>query len=529
MAYSKSSVSRAALSRQSVLSRRHFLEGGTAAGLLAGLGDFGFLSQLAPVSAADLRSDPDQVRFQPEIEPLVRLLEETPRSRVLEAVADRIRGGAGYREVVTALQLAGIRNVQPRPSVGFKFHAVLVVNSAHLAARSSPESDRWLPIFWAIDEFKSSQARDVEEGDWTMPAVDESSVRAISGSPAEHFQKAMSRWDAETADAAAAGLARDGNAASLFPLFAWMGARDFRSIGHKAIFVANGFRTLDHIGWQHAEPILRSITYALQNHTGEPNPAESDLPADRPWRHNQEVVRRLPAVLPGGDSEPVAVRELLRTLRSGSWRDAVTAVEAMLSRGVSLQSVVDGLYLGAAELLLRQRGIVALHAVTTTNALQHAVRQVLSLPETGRTPHLLLLQNAAFLPMFRDAMQNRGAVGAAAIDELDPVSTASGSDGLHEIFQDVGRNHFRAAGRTLDWLQGGHPGQQFMDAARRLIFLKGNNSHDYKFSSAVLEDFSHVSSEWRNRYLAASVFNLRGARDRDNSLVDRTRAALNTL
>jgi len=59
-----------------------------------------------------------------------------------------------------------------------------------------------------------------------------------------------------------------------------------------------------------------------------------------------------------------------------------------------------------------------------------------------------------------------------------------------------------------------------------LIFLKGNNSHDYKFSSAVLEDYQHVSPDWRERYLAASVFNLRGAGDADNQLVKRTRAAL---
>ena len=58
--------------------------------------------------------------------------------------------------------LAGVRNVQPRP-VGFKFHAVLVVNSAHLASQASPDTDRWLPIFWALDYFKDAQARTARE------------------------------------------------------------------------------------------------------------------------------------------------------------------------------------------------------------------------------------------------------------------------------------------------------------------------------------------------------------------------------
>lgn len=109
--------------------------------------------------------DPAIVRFDPEIEPLVRLLEQTPRERLFEEVAARIKKGLTYRETLAALLLAGIRNVQPRPSVGFKFHAVLVVHSAHLVALASPEADRWLPIFWALDQFKRSQATDVREGD----------------------------------------------------------------------------------------------------------------------------------------------------------------------------------------------------------------------------------------------------------------------------------------------------------------------------------------------------------------------------
>ena len=50
-----------------------------------------------------------------------------------------------------------------------------------------------------------------------------------------------------------------------------------------------------------------------------------------------------------------------------------------------------------------------------------------------------------------------------------------------------------------------------MDTARRLVFLKGNDAHDYKFSSAVLEDYEHVSPRWRNRYLATSLFYLPGS------------------
>ena len=53
--------------------------------------------------------------------------------------------------------------------------------------------------------------------------------------------------------------------------------------------------------------------------------------------------------------------------------------------------------------------------------------------------------------------------------------------------------------------------EEFIDAARVLVFLKGNDAHDYKFSSAVLEDYYHVSPEWRNKYLARNMFKLRSA------------------
>src|SRR6185295_18569498 len=184
------------------MKRRSFLKCAAGAGALAGLGDLGFLAQLRPVSAAEAKLDPGAVRFHPDIEPLVRLLEDTPRERVLEEVAARLKRGLAYRELLAALLLAGVRNIQPRP-VGFKFHAVLVVNSAHLASLASPDSDRWLPIFWAIDAFKDSQAKDVKEGDWTMAPVEEKAVPAADKVVAA-FGDAMDRWDEPAADAAAA-------------------------------------------------------------------------------------------------------------------------------------------------------------------------------------------------------------------------------------------------------------------------------------------------------------------------------------
>ena len=120
------------------MNRRNFIGRSAAAGVAAAVGDLAFLSQLPRVSAAEAKLPAKLVQLHPDIEGLVRLLETTSRDRVLEEVASRIKRGTSYREVLAALQLAGVRNIQPRP-VGFKFHAVLVVNSAHIASLASPD------------------------------------------------------------------------------------------------------------------------------------------------------------------------------------------------------------------------------------------------------------------------------------------------------------------------------------------------------------------------------------------------------
>lgn len=497
--------------------RRQFLATSTKVGLFAGLGDLGFLTGLPRVAAAEATLPVNAVRFGPGIEPLVRLLEDTPRERLLEEIGARLRIGLPYRELLTALLLAAVRNIQPRP-IGFKFHAVLVVNSAHLASLASADTDRWLPIFWALDQFKSSQARDVSEGDWTMSAVDEKAV------PPGHLAKAalveaLEKWDEAAADVAIVGLLRVAGAHEIFELLCRFGVRDFRELGHKQIYIANSFRLLEVIGWVHAEPVLRSLVYALLDRVGDANPANNDLPADRPFRRNVESAKGIRTGWLEGRADPDATKELLLTCRQGSALDTSAKTIELLNRGVAPAALFDALHGATAELLMRAPGIASLHATTFTNAVRYAWERV----EDDGLRRLLLVQNAAFLPLYRGQPKQAG----VRLDELTPEPVkASGADGLSELFAGIGKDTLSASRKTLAWLEHNPDPKPFADAARRLIFLKGRDAHDYKFSAAVLEDYPRIAPPWRNRVLAASLFNLRGSAEADNELVKRTRAAL---
>ncbi len=496
--------------------RRQFLKTTALTGSFLGFGDLAFLKTLPLVSAAEAQLDPRIVRFGPDIEPLVRFLEDTPREKLLEEVGARIRRGLTYREILAALLLAGVRNVQPRP-VGFKFHAVLVVNSAHLASLSSPDSDRWLPIFWALDYFKSAQAQDVREGDWTMAPVDESKVPSSQKAKAA-FIEAMDDWDEAAADTAVAGLARTAGAQELFEIFCRYGARDFREIGHKAIYVANSWRTLQAIGWQHAEAVLRSLAYGLLDRGGDGNPAKADLGTDRPWRENLARVKQIRPEWTDGKPSAEATTELLQTLRKANPGEASKKVIDLLNRGVSPRSIYDAFFVAAGELLMRRPGILSLHAVTSANAMHFAFQN----SSNDETRRMLLLQNAAFLAMFRGDSDRLKPVN---LDELEPAK-GNAVPTAEEIFDSLTHDRLSSARKVLAYATANPEPSDFVNAARRLVFLKGNNSHDYKFSSAVLEDYHHVSPSWRARFLASSVFNLRGSGEPDNSLVKRTREAL---
>lgn len=476
------------------------------------------LAGLCPVSAADAKLDPNLVRLDSGIEPLVRLLEDTPRGELVEEVAARVKKGLGYKDVLAALLLAGVRNVQPRPNVGFKFHAVLVVNSAHLASLAGPASERWLPIFWAIDNFKNSQAQTIKESGWRMRPVDEMKLPPARKAKAA-FVTAMESWDEEAADAAVASLARTAGTNELFELFARFGCRDFRDIGHKAIYVANAFRALQAIGRHHAEPVLRSLAYALLQHEAD-NPAKRDGAPDRPGRKNAELAKSIRPEWVGGKDDAEATADLLATLRDGSERDAAEKAAKMLNDGVSPRSVWDGLFLGAGECLMRQPGIVGLHTLTTMNALRYAY----DASGNDETRRVLMLQGASFLPLFREAMKSRGKVGDARIDELEAAEKPAGADA---VFAELSRDKASAARMALGYLKAdGQAGRELIDAGRRLVFLKGSDSHDYKFSSAVMEDYANVTPHWHDRFLAASLYWLKGTGDRDAPIVKRIHSAL---
>lgn len=488
-----------------MINRRHFLQWSRNGALLLAAGGWSCLRSDPLASSMTTKSDPKLVQQ------LVDTLILTARDRLLETLARQIQLGLTAAELYSALALAGVQQVEPYPSVGFKYHTVMMLQAVFNTVIHTPNDNSWLPLLWAADTFKQAQARDTLNGDWQLSVVPKK--RLPPADQAEQaFINAMDNWDAPAADAAIIQCSRTTSAAQIFEwLFAY-GARDFRDIGHKAITASNCHRVLNVIGWHFAEPMLRSTVYALLNHEGEANPAHSDHEADRHWRRNQDYLRQFPKHWQYGKPNKSASIELLTALRTEHSEGAVKLTTQLLRQGVDPQSLWDALILAAGELIMRQSGIISVHANTSINALHYAYRSSTTDDNRG----MLLLQAVSFITQFQQLLS--GKLRTLKIDDFSPVATDS-HNRVQEIFSVASDDRQLASANILYFLnQGGNP-QHIMEAGRHYTIYNNTGYHDYKFTEAAFENYQNLSKHWRHRYLSASVFYLNGSKDKENPLI----------
>ncbi len=483
------------------LARRNFMRGvGAAAGygLTAGIA-------LPRALIADPRGDLDVI---------AGWLIETPRDRLLEQIVDRIRKRLSYELLASAITEAAARSVQPYPSVGFKYHTVMVMQSVYRASAQLPDVDRWLPLIWAADHFKRSQATELRQSGWHMPKLKQGSL--LSKEKARQFLlSALDEWDREAADAAVVSYADVASSNEVFDLMFRYAARDFRDIGHKAISVCNAHRMLETMGWANNESLLRSLVAALQNHDGQPNPALSPGTADRAWHHNRGRVDELPDHWEIGTADPAAMRDLLEVLRHGKDVDASDRVVELLRRGAAPEPLWEAILVMAGELMLRNSGIFSVHANTTAHAMHYAFRNTAN----PHTRALVLLQCASFMPGFRDLLPNRQR--NIDVDRLHALPLDDAKDNpLDEIFANVSDDRMTATRKTLGYLQARGDVGELMARARHFVVYNNTGAHDYKFTEALFENAVFIRPPLKAVYLASGTLYYNGSKDRQNSVIE---------
>src|ERR1043165_1048388 len=122
--------------------RREFLAdiGRGMSGAAVGVGTASELG-LAPAFADDA---PAALDFGP-LEPLVRLMQETPATKLLPALAGQLKSGTELERLVAAAALANARTFGGEDYVGF--HTMMALAPSLHMARELPEALQPLPVF----------------------------------------------------------------------------------------------------------------------------------------------------------------------------------------------------------------------------------------------------------------------------------------------------------------------------------------------------------------------------------------------
>jgi hypothetical protein len=309
------------------------------------------------------------------------------------------------------------------------------------------------------------------------------------------------------------------------------GARDYRNIGHKAIFVANAWRTLQTIGWQHAEPTLRSLALGLLDF-GKDERVNNYAFQDQAFLSNVRLAQRAAGSLPGdwsgAASDTALTGELLAAIRKGQIEPACQAAAQALVQGKAQAAAVwDAVHLAAGELMMRQPGIYGIHTVTSVNALHYAFRMSGN-PETRL---ILLLQGVGWMCQFASFMAGaRGGLGATEITKIEPADLPGSAEAAaDEILATIATDAGAAAAKAFHFAQAHPEPDVFADAARRLVYTKAQEVHYYKYSAAIFEDYDLVTPRWRPHMLATAVYYLCGSGMPDSPVMQRAREAVRSL
>ena len=509
--------------------RRGFLATSAAAAAVPLLPDLGFLAPVSRAVASDTRIDPGQVRHSPSIGLLIKLIQTTPRDKCVPVFIEQLHAGLSYQDLLSALLLAAIEQGDP--------HQVAGVYSAHRVSSEARIEERLLPLFWALDrivsDFQGGGAQTQVRLTGELPRADQAS--AI-------FREAMAKLDPSHAERAIVVLARtQGQRRAMSLLWEYGARRVCGSLGHHPIMVANTWRTLEALGWQHAEQVLRYLARTLPRH-------EADMTYEPNRERASKTLPRLPADWATNEPSRGATLEVFHLLRQGKTDAVCDLICTQLSSGrVKAGAVWDAVHLVAADLLFRYKtggiaiGSYLIHAVTSTNALRcgfdcsddDRVRLLMLLQSVGGLGNQFVLPNEKvgqlrgmnLLDLKADATK-----AFAAIADVFAMLPNKTKDPAPEKAETNRKVSDEACKTSFALLQTPANLVAFTQAARSLLCVKATRDpHDLKYPVAAFEDTNLANAEWRPYLLASSVHALHGTASADSTALVQAREGADVI
>ena len=464
---------------------------------------------LSPAVAKDAA---DELCFG-SLEPLVRLMQETPVNKLLPLLTERLRSGTELRQLVAAAALANARTFGGEDYVGF--HTMMALAPAFHMAQELPRESQALPVFKVL--YRNTN-RIQEQGGRSAEVLHVVKPGPLSEgrSAGELLRDAVRQKDVNTAEQTLAALAqRSADDAFNDLLFA---VQDNTEV-HRVVLPYRAWDMLGIIGKEQAHTLLRqSVRYCVK--------AES-------WSRTEtwdEPRTLLPKLLdehkllgrpPGARAaEDKWVEEFSQTIFKSTPAQAASAAAAALEEGIASTAIGEAITLAANQLVLRDYGrtprdespgkplgsvhgdSIGVHASDSANAWRNMARV-----SNSRNCFASLILGAY------QVARDRGARGGDFLN-WQPLPYGWQSDqaqkltDANEILREAdeairGNLQSRASALIHRYGELGHPSRPVFDLLLRYAVSEDGSLHAEKFYRTCSEEFAAARPAYRWRYLVA--------------------------
>ena len=486
--------------------RREFLAD-VGRGMITATIGCGLASELGLASA---QAEEARLEFG-ALEPLVRLMQETPAAKLMPVLVGKLRSGTDLRQLVAAGALANARTFGGEDYVGF--HTMMALAPGFHIAQELPVEQQPLPVLKVLYR-NTNRIQESGGGKTEVLHPVTASKRPSDGDAGVWLREAVHSKDAARADAAFAAVAltpEDAFDALLHTV------EDDTEV-HRVVLPYRAWDLLGIIGNENATTLLRqSVRYCVKAENWSRREG-SDQPQSLLPRLLEE--HKLLGATPGTRTADDAwVEKLSDTIFRATPAQAAAAAAAALAEGFAPDTIGEAISLAANQLILRDHGrppnmevpgkpigsvhgdSIGVHACDSAGAWRNLARVArprntfaclilgayqVALDRANRGGDFL---NWEPLPLSRFVEGVKATEPAALLAELDTAIR--------------GNLQAQASGVMQRYGQLGHDPRGAFDLLRRYAISEDGALHAEKFFRTCTEEFATTRPAFRWRQLCA--------------------------
>lgn len=447
------------------------------------------------------------------LEPLVRLMQETPVDRLLPKLTDKLRSGTDLRQLVAAAALANARTFGGEDYVGF--HTMMAMAPAFHMAQELPTATQALPVFKVL--YRNTN-RIQEHGGRKGEVLHAVKPLPISDGQlgGELLREAVRRKDITAAEQTFAALAQRSAEDAFNDLL--MAVQDTTEV-HRVVLPYRAWDMLGIIGKEQAHTLLRqSVRYCVQAESRSRTISQDDPRSILPRLMDEHKLHgRKPGDRPAEDQW---VDQFSQTLFKSTPAQAAAAAAAALAEGIVPTAIGEAITLAANQLVLRDYGrtprdespgkptgsvhgdSIGVHACDSANAWRNMARV-----GNPRNCFASLILGAYQVALDRaqrggDFLNWQPLPYGWQYDQIKKLTEPEAI--LREADEAIrGNLQARASGLIHHYGALGHAPRPVFDLLLRYAVSEDGALHAEKFYRTTVEEFGNARAAYRWRYLVA--------------------------